>query len=217
VAQIFTNQGLTLLFNQLGVGATPSTSYGTYYVGLFTGSLPTATATLSAGMTEMVGSGYARSTTTFGSPTTATAYNAGSPTLTTTLNGAVSSGQWVVTLASTTGLAVGMSIVVGTEAVKIITGLPGANQVVLSSALVSNQSNGAAVTAGDAVSGVKSAGSAVTFSATGTWLAAAGYFVATSSDNSGKLMYAANFADATTPTLGANDTLQVTPTWLMSN
>jgi hypothetical protein len=111
-----------------------------------------------------------------------------------------------------------MSIVVGTESVKVITGLPGANQVVLSSVLAASQSNGATVTAGDTVSGVKSTGSQVTFTSSGVWTAATGYFITTTlTGTSGKLMYAANFADGTTPILGPNDTLKVTPTWLMSN
>ena len=212
MAQIFTNEGLTVLLNQV-ITASPAT-YGSLYVGLFTGSIPTATATLASGITEANGSGYARQLSAFGAPAVAS-----TSVLSTTLNGSAASGSYVVTLTSVTGLAVGMNITVGTESVKVITGLPGANQVVLSSALASTQSNGATVTAGDAVAGEKSVGATVTFTATGTWSTAiAGYFITTvASGTSGKLLYAANFADGSTPTASPNDTLKVTPTWLMSN
>jgi len=224
MAQVFTNSGLTVIFNQLSIGATPSSSSVTYYVGLTQGgtgtTVPAATATLATfggAFSEMSGSGYVRQSVSFGTPSLATAYNASTPLLTTTTSASASSGSWVVTLTSTTGLLVGMSIVVGTESVKTITGING-NQVVLSSALASTQASGVTVTAGDAVSGERSAGAAVTFSATGTWPAATGYFITnTSSGTSGTAFYFSNFADASTPTLSANDTLKVTPTWLLSN
>jgi hypothetical protein len=212
VAQIFTNEGLTVELNQIITGS--PVTYGSLYVGLFTGSIPTASATLASGLTEQGGTGYSRQLSSFGSPATAS-----TSVLSTTLNGAGASGSYVVTLTSVAGLAVGMNITVGTESVKVITGLPGSSQVVLSSALSGTQSSGAAVTAGDAVNGVKSTGAQVTFTATGTWsTATTGYFVATvASGTSGKLLYAANFADASTPTLSPNDTLKVTPVWLKSN
>lgn len=216
MAQIFTSEGLTVLFNQVITGS--PTTYGSLYVGLFTGlsgsTVPAASATLASGLTEQGGTGYSRQLSAFGAPATAA-----TSVLSTTLNGAVTSGSYVVTLTSVVGLVVGMSIVVGTESSKVITGLPGSSQVVLSSALAANQSNGATVTAGDAVAGMKSVGGQVTFSATGSWsTATCGFFITTSSTGTGgKLLYAANFADASTPTLAPNDTLKVTPTWLMSN
>lgn len=212
MAQTFTNEGLTVLFNQVITGS-PAT-YGSMYVGLFTGSIPTSTATLASGITEAAGSGYARQLSAFGAPTIAS-----TSVLSTTLNGAGASGSYVVTLTSTTGLAVGMNITVGTETVRIVTGLPGANQVVLSAALSGTQNSGATVTAGDNVAGMKSVGGQVTFTATGTWATAiTGYFITTVvSGTSGKLLYAANFSDGSTPTASPNDTLKVTPTWLMAN
>lgn len=212
MAQIFTNEGLAAMLNNITQSS--PTDYHSLYVGLFTGSIPTATATLASGVTEANGSGYSRQPVAFNS-----AALASTSVLSTTLNGAASSGSYVVTLTSVAGLAVGMNITVGTESVKTITGLPGSSQVVLSSALAGNQSNGAVVTAGDAVAGEKATASAVTFTATGTWSTAiTGYFITNAaSGTSGKLFYAANFADASTPTLSPNDTLKVTPTWLMSN
>lgn len=225
MAQIFTNEGLDVIFNQLSIGTsgsfTPSATPATYYVGLLTGgsgsTVPASSATLSAfggSFAEMTGSGYIRQATTF----TLSGTSASTSVLSTTLSSSATIGSWVVTLTSTTGLLIGMNITVGTESVKVITGLPSGNQVVLSSALVANQSSGATVTAGDAVNGQKALGSQVTFTATGTWTASTGYFITNvASGTSGKTIFFANFADLTTPQLGANDTLKVTPTWLMSN
>jgi len=202
----------------------PSSSTVSYYVGLLTGgnttSTPASTATLGnfdSGFAEMNGSGYERIAVTFNSPTIATAYNASSPLLTTTLSANASEGNWYVNLTSATGLLAGMTIVIGTEDPKVIAATTG-TEVILTSPLASNQSSGATVTAGDAVSGKRAAGQPVTFLATGTWTAATGYFITDSaSGNSGNIYYFSNFADGSSPTLGANDTLQVTPTWLLSN
>jgi len=220
VAQVFLNSGLTVLFNQV-ITASPVT-YSQLYVGLFTGlsgtTVPATTATIGSGITEVSGQNYARQTVTYGTPAVATSYT--TPFGTTTLNGAVSSGVQVVTLASVAPsgktLTLGMSIVVGTESVKVVTAIVG-NQVVLSSPLASNQSNGATVTFGDAVTGMKSVpASNSVFSAQGTWTAANGFFIATALTG-GTALYAANFADASSPVLTANDSLNFTPTWLMSN
>jgi len=218
MAQIFSNEGLTVILNQV-ITATPTT-YSNLYVGLFTSgsgsTVPANTATLSAfggSFAEQNGSGYSRQVVSFGAPASAT-----TSVLSTTLSAQATSGVYIVTLTSTTGLVVGMNIVIGTESTKVITGLPGGNQVVLSSAIVSTQSNGATVTAGDAVNGEKTLGAQVTFSATGPWTASTGYFITTvGSGTSGKTLYFSNFADGSTPALAANDTLKVTPTWLMSN
>jgi len=215
VSQVFLNSGLVIMLNQV-ITATPTT-YSNLYVGLFTdSSFPTATATIGSGITEQTGAGYSRQIASFGAPTRAYSYLT-APILTTTLNGAASSGSQLVTLTSTTGLVVGMTIVVGTEAAKVVIGLPGGNQVLLSSALASNQSNGATVTAGDAANGEKTVGTQVTFGiATGTWSASYGFFIATASTG-GTALYASSFSDGSSPTLSPNDTLKVTPTWVMSN
>lgn len=215
MSQVFFNSGLTIMFNQL-ITASPTT-YSNLYVGLFTdSSFPVATATLGSGLTEQTGSGYTRQVTTFSAPAVAHSYIT-APVLTTTLSATASSGTQVVTLTSTTGLVVGMSIVVGTSSVKTIIGLPGANQVLLSSTLSSTQASGSAVTAGDAADGMKSVGSQVTFGiATGTWTTSYGFFIATASTG-GTALYASSFADASTPILTPNDTLKVTPTWVMAN
>jgi hypothetical protein len=214
MAQIFTDEGLAFILNQI-ITSSPVTVTD-LYVGLFTdgngSEVPDATAVLGSGYTEQAGSGYDRQVVTFGTPAISS-----TSILTTTLDGAANAGTYVVTVNSTAGLVVGMNIVVGSEGYKVITGLPGMNQVVLSSAIGSTQSNGATVTAGDAVNGVKTLGSQVTFSATGPWDASTGYFIADSMDDSGNSFYFSNFADNSTPTLAANDTLKVTPTWLMSN
>jgi hypothetical protein len=227
VAQIFTNEGLTVLFNQV-ITASPVT-YSQLYVGLFTGSLPTATSTLST-ITEQSGSGYARKSITFGAPATATLYS--TPYAQAPLNAGVTASNLVTTGTFTTGsyasLAVGMSVDIasatggsqgsGAATLFVITALPGSPNVVLNAACTATTS--AAMKFGDAVNGEKSVGPTVTFGpATGAWgTASAGYFICTvSSGTSGKLLYAANFADASTPTLAVNDTLAVTPTWLMSN
>ena len=215
MSQVFFNSGLTIIFNQL-ITASPAT-YSNLYVGLFTdSSFPVATATLGSGLTEQTGSGYSRQAASFGVPSIAHSYST-DPVLTTTLSATASSGTQIVTLTSTTGLAIGMTIVVGSSSAKTIIGLPGANQVLLSSTLSSTQSSGSAVTAGDAASGMKSVGSQVTFGiATGTWSASYGFFIATASTG-GTALYASSFADASTPTLSPNDTLKVTPTWVMAN
>jgi hypothetical protein len=215
VSQVFFNSGLTIMFNQL-ITASPTT-YTNLYVGLFTdSSFPAGTATLGSGLTEQTGTGYTRQVTTFSSPAIAHSYIT-APVLTTTLSATATSGTQIVTLTSTTGLVVGMSIVVGSSAVKTIIGLPGANQVLLSSALSATQSSGATVTAGDAAEGMKSVGSQVTFGiATGTWTASYGFFIATASTG-GTALYASSFADGSNPILSPNDTLKVTPTWVMAN
>jgi len=215
VSQVFFNSGLTIMFNQL-ITASPTT-YTNLYVGLFTdSSFPAGTATLGSGLTEQTGSGYTRQATTFSAPAIAHSYIS-APVLTTTLSATATSGTQLVTLTSTTGLVVGMSIVVGSSAVKTITGLPGANQVILSSTLSGTQSSGATVTAGDAVEGMKSVGSQVTLGiATGTWTASYGFFIATASTG-GTALYASSFADGSNPILSPNDTLKVTPTWVMAN
>jgi len=224
MAQIFTNSGLTAIFHQLSIGATPSSTPATYYVGLFSGgtgtTIPNATATLSSfggSFTEMVGSGYSRQEVNFNSPTLAIAYDAPSPVLETTLDGDASANSWFVNLNSVAGLLAGMTIVIGTEDPKTIAAING-SEVILTSPLSSLQSDGSMVVAGDSVSGERSIGATVTFLSTGTWEPANGYFITNSaSGNSGNIYYFSNFADQTSPTLGANDTLQVTPTWLLSN
>ena len=216
MAQVFLNSGLTVILNQFVTA--PTDYHSSMYVGLFTGlsgtTVPAASG--SPAIVEVSGQNYARQQVTFGTPTTATSYTV--PYGTTTLNGAVSSGLQVVTVASVTNMVVGMTIVVGTESPKVITAINGtAKTVVLSSALASNQSNGATVTFGDAVTGVKSiATSPVLFSAQGTWTVADGFFITTAS-TSGTPLYAANFSDNSIPVLYANDTLNFTPTWLLSN
>ena len=233
MAQIFINEGLTLLLNDV-ITATPTT-VSTLYIGLFTGTIPTATATLASGITEQNGSGYARQAITFQTPSTATIWSAATPAAVGTLNGAVSASYVITVTTYSTGsyaaIKVGMSIDLGTGATGgttgtsagslfVVTALPGSNQIVLNAA-ATQSTNGSTVKIGDVVSGVKTSPSAaVTFGpATGSWsTATTGYFICTvGSGTSGKLLYAANFADGSTPTLAVNDTLNVTPTWLMSN
>ena len=228
MAQIFTNEGLDVIYNQLSIGTsgsfTPSATPTTYYIGLFSGgsgtTVPSATATLAtfggsfAELSTSTNSGYARVPVTF----TLSATSASTSVLSTTLSTSATIGAWYVTLASTTGVSIGMSIVVGTESSKVITAVLSGNKVVLSSALVANQSSGATVTVGDAVNGQKANGAQVAFNATGTWTATTGYFITNvASGTSGKTFFFSNFADLTSPQLGATDTLNVTPTWLMSN
>ena len=227
MAQIFTNEGLAVLLNQV-ITASPVT-YAQLYVGLFTGSIPTATSTL-ASISEQTGSGYARKAITFGAPAVATIYS--TPYAQAPLSAGVTASNLVTTGSFSTGsyasLAVGMSVDItgatggsqgsGAATLFVITALPGTPNVVLNAPATASTS--AAMKFGDAVNGEKSVGGAVTFGpATGAWLTATtGYFICTvSSGTSGKLLYAANFADASTPTLAVNDTLNVTPTWLMSN
>ena len=240
MAQVFLNAGLTVMFNQI-ITASPTT-YSQLYVGLFTGlsgtTVPAATATIGSGITEVSGSIYARKAVTFGSAATAnvTLSNAttsssgntsGSTYITTT-------GTYTGTIATYAGLVAGMAITIGTGGTKeshIITGLPGSNQIVISGTLTNTQ-NSAAVVIGDNLppvsdtfydgttflgTGMKSTGGQVTFGpALGTWTAANGYFIATALTG-GTALYAANFADNSSPTLTANDTLAFTPYWLMSN
>lgn len=227
MAQIFTNEGLAVLLNQV-ITASPVT-YSQLYVGLFTGSIPTATSTL-ASISEQSGSGYARKAITFGSPAVATLYS--TPYAQAPLAAGVTASYLVTTGTFSTlaysNLAVGMSVDIagatggatgsGAATLFVVTSLPGTPNVVLNAAATASTS--AAMKFGDAVSGEKSVGGAVTFGpATGAWgTATSGYFITTvASGTSGKLLYAANFADASTPTLAVNDTLNVTPTWLMSN
>ena len=228
MAQIFTNEGLVVLLNQV-ITSSPTT-YSQLYVGLFTGSIPTATATLASGITEQSGSGYARKAITFGAPATATLYS--TPYAQAPLAAGVTASYLVTTGTFTTlaysNLAVGMSVDIagatggsagsGAATLFVITALPGSPNVVLNAPATATIN--AAMKFGDAVNGEKSVGGAVTFGpATGAWATATtGYFICTvASGTSGKLLYAANFADASTPTLAVNDTLNVTPTWLMSN
>ena len=240
MAQVFFNQGLTKIFNQISVpnGTTPSGTTVPYYLGLFTGfsgtTVPLATVTLATlnssgyeiwGSSGTGASGYARQSVAFGAIATATAYNAASPVLSTTPSASISSGSWTASLSSTTGIAIGMTAnfdSTGTSEVKVITGISGST-VTVSSAFTSSHTTSATVLIGDTVNGEKSTGGQVTFTATGSWLQANGYFItdAASSTTTGNIYYAANFADGSAtnggPTLGANDTLKVTPTWLLSN
>lgn len=242
MAQVFFNQGLTKIFNQLAVpnGTTPSGSAPTYYLGLFTGlsgtTVPASNltlATLNSGGYEIWGvsgtgaSGYSRQTVTWGAIATATAYTSGSPILATTLSSAVtaSTTPWTISVASTSGVAIGMTALIdpsGTPETRVITGINGTT-LTLSAYLTSNHNSGATVDIGDSLNGEKTTGGQVTFTATGSWQQANGYFItdAVSSTTTGNIYYAANFADGSAtnagPTLGANDTLKVTPTWLLSN
>jgi hypothetical protein len=220
MAQTFTNAFLTKVFNQLSIGGTPTSSTTTYYVGLFTGTsatdTPGATATL-ASISEVSGSGYQRQQVTFATPSATNAYDSNSPTLVTSLSATASSGSTTVALQSVSGLAVGMLIIVGSEPVNTIVDIAG-NNVTLSSALFNNQQSGASVEAGAPVPGVQSVGSPVTFSATGSWSYAGGYFVTDApSGTSGMIYYFSNFSEATLPSLQNTDTLQVSPTWILSN
>ena len=221
MAQVFFNAGLTVMLNQI-IAAAPTAYNTNLYVGLFTNmtasTIMSGTATFgstasSSYVVEQSGSGYTRQNVTFGAPATASTSK-----FSTTLGATANSGSWVITVASTSNMAVGMNITVGTEAVKVITGFPAAGQVTLSSSISSTQALNASVTGGDAVNGVKSLGASVTFTSTGAWTASNGFFVATGSTaGAGTLLYAANFADASSPAPNPNDTLTVTPTWLLSN
>ena len=240
MAQVFFNAGLNIVLNNIIV-ATP-TAYSGLYVGLFTGlsgtTVPAATATIGSGITEVTGNIYARQAVTFGAAATA---NVTLSNATTTSSGNSSGSTYITTtgtysgtITTYAGLKAGMAITIGTGGTKeshIITGLPGSNQIVISGTLTNTQ-NSAAIVIGDNLppvtdtfydgtnflgTGIKSTGSQVTFGpALGTWTAANGYFIATASTG-GTALYAANFADNSTPTLNANDTLTFTPYWLMSN
>jgi len=231
MAQVFINEGLDVLLNQV-ITSSPTT-YSSLYIGLFTGTIPAATTTLSAvgsAWYEQTGSGYARKAVSFGAPALSTIWS--TPFAASTLNGSVTSSNLITVGSFTTGtyasLAVGMSIDIagatggaqgsGAASLFVITALPGSSQIVLNAPATATTS--AVIKIGDAVSGQKTVATAVTFGpATGAWsTASTGYFITTvASGTSGKLLYAANFADASTPVLAVNDTLTVTPTWLMSN
>ena len=230
-AQVFFNDGLGVLFNQLGIGATPSATVPTYYVGLFTGlsgtTVPAATATLASGLTEVTGSNYSRQATTFGSSAVAST-SVATPTM--TQSGTLPTGSYLITLSSTSSIVQGMTITLepssGTNKESFVvtnvgTGSNGltTSQITISGPTAYTHANGVATQVGDAVNGKKSLGSQVSFIATGLWTVADGYFITTASTGTptSALFYAANFADTSTPTLNPNDTLKVTPTWLMSN
>ena len=241
MAQVFLNSGLTVMLNQI-ITATPST-YSQLYVGLYTGlsgtTVPSATATVGSGITEVTGAGYARQAVTFATPVTAAS---GLSTSTTTSTGntagnsyITTNGTYTGTITTYAGLKAGMVITLGTGGTlesHIITGLPGSNQIVISGTLTNTQ-NSANISIGDNLpptsdtyyggqnflgTGIKTTPTATsTFGpALGTWTAANGYFIITASSG-GTALYAANFADASSPVLAANDTLAFTPTWLMSN
>lgn len=63
--------------------------------------------------------------------------------------------------------------------------------------------------------GRKTVGPQVTFTATGTWTAANGFFIADATTVGIALFYA-NFDDGTAVTLLSGDSLKVTPTWQMN-
>ena len=224
MAQIFPNDGLNYIFTQISMGGTNASAVSaTYYAGLLAGgtatTVPSASAvlgTLGGTFTEVSGSGYARKAVSFSN--VATSNTAVLTSATISAGGA--NGSWVVTVASNTGVLPGMTATLtggsGSET-KIVTNVIGSTQIVLSSAIASGTQT--AISVGDLYAGRKVyPTSSISFGpATGTWTAATGYFIATTSDNTGKLLYVSNFADATSPTLGANDTLTVTPTILLSN
>jgi hypothetical protein len=216
VSQFFSPSGLTFIFNQLNIGDTPATP--NYKVGLFTSTLQEL---IDAGgmIYELDAPGYSRIVTTFGSPTFSTA-NALDGT---TLAQSSQAGDWFITVNTSTITQVGMTVLLDGEEPLVITGLPdgpyGEIRFVLSAPIANAHNSGEAVGGGDAVNGVKSIGSPVLFSALATWPAVTGYFVVADSMETSPInyIYASTFADATTPILGPNDTLQVTPTWLMSS
>lgn len=224
MAQIFPNDGLNYIFTQISMGGTNASAVSaTYYAGLLSGgtasTVPGAAAvlgTLGGTFVETTGSGYVRKAVSFS--TIATSNTAILTSATITAGGGNTS--WVVTVASNTGVLPGMTATLtggsGSET-KIVTNTIGSTQIVLSSAIALGTQT--AISVGDLYAGRKVyPASSISFGpATGTWTAATGYFIATSSDNSGKLLYVSNFADNTSPTLGANDTLTVTPTILLSN
>ena len=216
-AQYFSPAGLEFIFKQLNIGDTPATP--SYLVGLFTGSLSQV---IGDGLSshELTGAGYSRLSTTFGTPTQS--YPVGS--IETTLAANANSGDWFISVIGNPALEIGMVVQLAGEDLLTITGLPdgaaGASmRIVLSGPLSTSHTTTNAVAIGDAVAGVKSVGSAVLFSALATWPAVGGYFVVadTFADDPNFFVYASEFADTTTPILGPNDTLQVTPTWLLSS
>ena len=206
-AQVSTNEGLVWLFNQLCIGGSPTTP--SYAVGLFTGDLPDASVTLGT-ISEVIGDGYVRQPVTFASPVTARI-----TALSTTLTETSASGSWTVTLASTTGIEVGMVITLDVSVTRIITGVLNGGVVVLNRPLDRVVESGMYATVGDGANGIKSVGSPVRFYAQGLWQTLGGYFVADT--NGSHLLFASTFADSSTPTLTATDALGITPTWLLSN
>jgi len=168
---------------------------------------------------QSTAAGYARQSATYTLSSTAAATTVASGTL--TAQSAIST--YTLTVSATAGLAVGMNITVTDNAsaqeTRVITNIPsGSSIVVLSAGLSATCNSGNAWTAGDAVNGQKSTAPSVTFTAQGPWPAIAGYFITNvSSGTSGKILYMANFADTSTPTLNPNDSVTVTPTWLLSN
>lgn len=239
MAQVFFNQGLTAIFNQLLIPTSGSTlQEPAYYVGLFTGlsgtTVPDPNQTLYSlnyngyeiwGSSGNLASGYSRQPVTWNEVTTATSYIV--PDISTTTSGSANIGDWFIGLSSTAGVSVGMTIDIGfgtgVDDIRVITGINGS--LVTLSSPISNFAweNGTTVYIGDSVNGQKSTGNQVTFTATGSWPQVNGYFItdSASSTTSGNIYFAANFADGSAtnngPTLGASDTLKVTPTWLLSN
>jgi len=230
VAQIFPNDGLNYIFTQISMGGTNASAVSaTYYAGLLSGgtttTVPTNGATIGSWtgtFAETTGSGYARKAVSFS--TIANSNTAVSPVTGATISAGGANGSWVITVANNTGVLPGMTVTLtgGTaNETKIVTNIIGSTQIVLSSAIASGTQT-TVLSLGDLYAGRKVyPASAISFGpATGTWTAATAYFICTgasASDNTGKLLYVSNFADATSPTLGANDTLTVTPTILLSN
>jgi hypothetical protein len=205
-SQVFTNEGLSWFFNQFYIGGTPTTP--AYEVGLFTGDLPSASTTITT-LSEVAGEGYSRLSVTFGAPVVASV-----STNTTNLSTQANAGDWTVTLDSVLDCQVGMTIHLG-GTTRIVTGVLSGNVVVLNQPLVESIASGGGVSYGDAVNGMKVVGTSANFYARGTWDTANGYFVSDSVGN--RLLFAAQFADGSTPILTATDTLVVTPIWLMGN
>lgn len=194
----------------------------TGYTGTYTtngGGTGTGVTFRELGTASSTAAGYARVSATYSLSSTAAATGATSGTLT----ALSATATWTLTVSATAGLAVGMNITVtdflSAQETRVITNIPtGSSIVVLSAALSATCNSGAAWTAGDAVNGQKSTAPAVTFTAQGVWPAVCGYFITNvASGTSGKIVYIANFADTSTPVLNPNDSLTVTPTWLMSN
>lgn len=64
--------------------------------------------------------------------------------------------------------------------------------------------------------GRKTTGPQVTFTASGAWTAANGFFIADAS-SAGVALFYANFDDGTSVTLQSGDSLKVTPTWQVNS
>lgn len=219
--QYFFPNGLSFIFSQLNINGSPASTG--YKVGLFTGTLQDL---ISNGLSsqELVGEGYSRLSTTFGAP------QESFPTLFQD-NGAVITetaltGDWFIYVNTGGATAqIGMTVSLTGEDSLIITGLPdgdgsGGTEIrFVLSAPLANDHEPESFSGGDAVSGVKSIGSAVLFSALAAWPAVGGYFVVADAEeyDSSNYIYASTFADGATPILSPNDTLQVTPIWLMSS